>query len=263
MKNTNYYSFREVTGMKELEPLLRLRYKVFKKEATTDDLFPENELELDLDFYDLRSRHFGVYHVENGWGMPVGYQRLILEDETAIAPALRRWAYGKPALMKRLSLSEKKAPLYLMTLNSSGAMWRYYFEKKEWGASFAEASRVCILENHRSFGLTKAIFYSNMALVLWVFNIDIGITSCTAKLSVIHRRLGLKVIEGCNYDKHGVECSVLDVWKSDFNPHQYAELERMAEAYSVQDCICYHPEEPENYWMAGYGVKEAGMLVAA
>ena len=266
MKNTAYYSFREVTRMTELEPLLRLRYKVFKEESTTDDLFPENDLELDLDFYDLRSRHFGVYHIENDRETPVGYQRLILEEETRIAPSLRRWAADKPVLMERLAPQTKKAPLYLMTLNSSDAMWKYFFEKKDWGASFAEASRICVLNEHRSFGVTKFIFYSDMAVVFWILKSDIGITSCTTKQAILHRRLGLKVIPGCNYDKNGVECSVLDVRQSDFSPHQYEELEKMAEAYHVQDCICHHPEEPDNYWLPGYGVKEVeeqGLLVAA
>lgn len=264
MKNTPYFCYREATNMTELEPLLRLRYQVFKEEESTKALFPDNELGMEIDYFDLKSRHFGIYLVMNGQSIPVGYQRIIHETETSIASNLRLWASRYPSLLRKIT--PVNTPLYLMTVNNSKAMWDYYLDKKANGATFEEASRTSFLSAYRSYELTKFIFYANMAIGFFDDGCNTGITSCTSKLSVIHSRLGLRKIEHCDYTFENMAFCVMEITKADFQFQQCSYLENMAEAFQATGSICLHQEQPHYYyppaWFAFAGLSSRTFLPA-
>ena len=56
----SYFVFREARSTSELEALFRLRYKVYQN-SRLHCFEPANEYGINLDCYDLRARHFGLY----------------------------------------------------------------------------------------------------------------------------------------------------------------------------------------------------------
>ncbi len=87
-ETATYYEFREVTDANELEQIFRLRYRVYRA-CDLRHFVPENEYGLDLDAYDLRSHHYGLFHCENGQSRVIGCVRVVTDRETDAAPAIR------------------------------------------------------------------------------------------------------------------------------------------------------------------------------
>lgn len=92
------YIFRPPYTKDELKSLLALRYRVFR-ETKGDFVFKENPYELDLDVYDLRAHHFGLFKCIGDRQICVGHMRLVVSDrETFIAPIVREIADETPEL---------------------------------------------------------------------------------------------------------------------------------------------------------------------
>jgi len=73
----SYFVFRQAQSVDELRALLKLRYKVYR-ESRLQQFVPENECGIDLDGYDLRSRHFGLFKNNSH---PIGYMRVVEDND--------------------------------------------------------------------------------------------------------------------------------------------------------------------------------------
>ncbi len=96
-----YYEFREVTDASGLQELFRLRYRSFRG-SKLEGLVPENEHGLDIDCYDSKARHFGLY----------GEQRLgraTLSATTAMSPIANSQLGPRFETSSRLSPTCKNA----------------------------------------------------------------------------------------------------------------------------------------------------------
>ena len=54
------YYFREIQGREEMLSWLKLRYTIYNSTRCAGFL-SENELEIDVDSYDLQSKHYGLF----------------------------------------------------------------------------------------------------------------------------------------------------------------------------------------------------------
>ena len=101
IKNTgeDTYIFRPPYTKDELRSLLMLRYRIFR-ETKGDWVFCQNSYELDIDAYDLRAYHFGLFKCSGDRQICVGHMRLVVSDsrETPIAPMVRDIAEDIPDL---------------------------------------------------------------------------------------------------------------------------------------------------------------------
>lgn len=70
------YIFREVKTTEELKALLGLRYRSYRN-SRLKGLVKWNHDEIDLDSWDFKSRHFGLFRVNNANDCPVGYMRVV------------------------------------------------------------------------------------------------------------------------------------------------------------------------------------------
>ena len=95
IKNTGEttFVFRAPYTKDELKSLLMLRYRIFR-ETKGDWVFCQNPYELDIDAYDLRAYHFGLFKCLGDRQICVGHMRLVVSDErdTYIAPLVREIA---------------------------------------------------------------------------------------------------------------------------------------------------------------------------
>jgi N-acyl-L-homoserine lactone synthetase len=94
----NTYIFRPPYTKDELKALLALRYRIFR-ETKGDFVFKENPYQLDLDVYDTRAYHFGLFKCSGDRQICVGHMRLAVSNqETFIAPMVREIAEEIPDL---------------------------------------------------------------------------------------------------------------------------------------------------------------------
>ncbi len=83
-----HYEFREILSPQELEQAFRLRYRVYRA-SDVKHFIKENPHELDLDAYDIRAHHYGLFNCDNGNQELVGCVRVVTDHETATASAVR------------------------------------------------------------------------------------------------------------------------------------------------------------------------------
>lgn len=94
--NQTFVCRQAYTGA-ELRLLLQLRYRVMRAAYGTL-LVQENAAEIDLDAFDYRSIHIGVFEYDGAIHRAVGYMRLITEAETVFAPMIREIVAEIPTL---------------------------------------------------------------------------------------------------------------------------------------------------------------------
>ena len=108
----NYYVFREARNVYELKSLLELRYRGYLQ-SRCSSLIKKNPSGLDLDSYDLRSRHMGFFQLQGKESKPLGYMRLVEDELTDTAPLIWQLALSHPELWERLE-NDPPTPLPLM-----------------------------------------------------------------------------------------------------------------------------------------------------
>ena len=75
MKNQKTYKFREIVDEDELEKFMRLRYETYFNSSMRNFL-QINDEKIDIDIYDLHSRHFGLFCEEK----PIGFIRVVIHQ---------------------------------------------------------------------------------------------------------------------------------------------------------------------------------------
>ena len=81
-KASTTYTFREITEADELEMAFRLRYEVYS--SCRCSMFLNTNLnKIDIDSYDLHSKHFGLFIHENELA---GYFRVVLDKNEYYNP---------------------------------------------------------------------------------------------------------------------------------------------------------------------------------
>ena len=149
-----YFIFREVTSAKELVNLLRFRYRVYR-ESRLQKFCPENDYGIGLDCFDLRARHFGLFFHDLYTMHPVGYMRVVEDENSCIQEELLRLVSEYPSLSEKLKITPKD-PFPLMTYYPE-AVRRLKLKKKDWwnpagcrsNRLFLYLGLVCILSSQQ------------------------------------------------------------------------------------------------------------------
>jgi Acetyltransferase (GNAT) domain len=105
------YVCRQAYTTAELRLLLQLRYRIMRAAYGTL-LVQENAAELDLDRFDARSIHIGVFEYDGALHRAVGYMRLITESETAFAPMIQEIIAENAALSASEGTPQYPFPLF-------------------------------------------------------------------------------------------------------------------------------------------------------
>lgn len=159
------FLFRELHGEQELELFLRKRYEAYFNSPQRPLL--EKEDGIDIDIYDLQSRHYGVFSGKE----PVGYIRIILDKdywycENAFNIGLRHHRFQKTQ-HGRENFSHSPHPSFYFDalypnqtrpLNGHAS----YFQDP---SQLVEPSRIVLFEEYKSLGLAR--FITECALVLY------------------------------------------------------------------------------------------------
>jgi len=181
------FVFREVQDANELLALLKLRYRVYRNSRLAG-FVPENRWGIDIDEYDIRSRHFGLYWMHNGTEEPAGYLRVV-EDRIipgshpieAIAqrhPEFGEKTYATPAYPFPLMHYYPDAK----ALAADHKMWA------QMGERMCEASRFVVDESFGSPRIASFIVESALATYLFYRQFGHAIWCCTSTHSSVYQR---------------------------------------------------------------------------
>ena len=243
--NEGVYIFREAASQTELEQLLRIRYQSFLR-GEWRKMTRQNQHGIDLDAFDTRATHVGLFLLEKGIEKPIGYLRFVGEEESKQA----NWI--KSILLKYRDLNIKKTSIRFpfqsrSKFNADGEAHFNAFLKSQQNANrkVIEVSRISILENYMSCSL--GMMFINLAFAYapvaqpdktFFFMVKSGIEKVYANNGAVPMT--------------GVSIAVLDqtfypfvATKNTIEGKNKVLLFDMAAMYQQQNCIAYNKQTQE------------------
>lgn len=209
MENTNssYFVFREVQTHNELLELLRLRYAVYR-DCRLEGFCPENKHGLDIDAYDARSRHFGLYSVNgNNAQELIGGIRVVEQSQTSAKRHLQLLASYYPIIRDALAKPiREQFPLLTYDSEEKEAVRRAITGFTRNGERIVEPGRLLLRPQHRSLVMAKRIVES--AIIVYFLSaqsVDRAVLSCASTQRCFYRRYGFDLVDGTS----GFYCPLL------------------------------------------------------
>lgn len=262
MKNTTYFCYREAHSEKELEELLRLRYQVYRNSRLAG-FCPENAWGIDLDAWDARSLHFGLFRCDGSTEEPVGYMRVIQEGETHQAGYIRSIAWRKSAEMLETVANPPEVPFPAMSY-FPGAMEKFgpmLAEASLEGKKYGEASRLVLREDCSGLKLTLSLIEYAIAINFIENGFHRSVLTCSQLHSRIYNHYGWQQVEGTKTEEivrgeDRVPRNLMVMRWEDFLQNAPVEIrhrvKRMALAYRETGRIHYYPDQPNYYYPPAY-----------
>jgi Acetyltransferase (GNAT) domain len=181
------YAFREIKDEAALLAAFRMRYNVYSQQPHLRQLMAENAAEVDIDGYDVYSRHYGLYKINPKSEEMIGYLRVI---EQRIFPFV-------------LALLEKFKKQYGITAKPRAKP--FYVQQKFSNAeqllgisltnnvnSLCEPTRFIISPIYRSAGLAQFVIESIMVAICAVAHFRYGILFCQKDHKSMYLRNGFE-----------------------------------------------------------------------
>jgi predicted GNAT family N-acyltransferase len=161
-------TFREITETNELERAFRFRYEEYSRSRLCRFL-KQNQSKLDIDIYDLHSRHFGLF---NGYNEMIGCLRVVMDKRKfynnyvfEVGQKFNFFSKTENSL-EGMRNSETADYPFLSYPNVPPSLLSHYNSLKARNVELAEASRLIIKENFRGF--RTSAFLIDCAMMLFI-----------------------------------------------------------------------------------------------
>jgi len=191
------FLFRELQGEEELELFFNKRYEGYHNSNKRGIL--KKGIDLDIDAYDIHSRHYGIFHGNK----PAGYIRIILGksscyNEQVYRIGLRNNLFSESIHHQQNVCSAKYPEFYFIELFNNQLHTKNglndYFNNL---SQIVEPSRIVLFDGYK--GLNMARFITECALVLYnelciPLNKN-AIISCFQNHAKFYEIYGFKVIQ--------------------------------------------------------------------
>jgi hypothetical protein len=262
---TTYFEFREAANIEELRQLLKLRCKVYH-ESRMAGFSHKNTDGFDLNYYDLHARHFGLFKVDNGATIPIGYHRPVGEFESPVKREVMQIVAENPDLFESMS-SVPGAPLPVMSyFPEASVLHELYRSCMSKGELMMEPTKYSIDKCSSSLQLAKHIIEAELAIHFFC----IGVTHALMCVHVNHERFysryGFARVAGTNVcPVNGLPVVAIAVSRNAIPEALRPRLTKMAVAYLETRKVCYNPAEPNNFYAPTMQpeIREEAMRLAA
>lgn len=187
-----FYLFREAQSLDELTLLLGLRYKVFSESQRLENAWSENDYKIDLDSWDLYSRHFGLFVGSPAKLIPVGYVRMVTDAEGPMKDQILSLKLKFPGLFEKIETPPPEPFPLLTYCPQADIVKSLYKEIKGRGERLVEASRLALaqsLTTLKSFRIAKRLVESIFAAAIFS-NIENAMLSCSVHSKTFYQRFG-------------------------------------------------------------------------
>ena len=206
----NIFTFREITEKDELEEFFRFRYDVFSN-CEAKYFLEENENHLDINHYDVHSRHFALT-TDNA---NAGYLRVVLpKDELTNTDVLEIGKRYKLLDEEDYFHKNGKAPFPFLSYGGvPQSYWNYFNELQSKNEQVAEAGRRIIHPEFRSIRTGKFLVECAMALfVVICIGQEHAIMSCASEHSRFFDNVGfIPIANGEGYVSNNINCVTLSL----------------------------------------------------
>lgn len=235
MQKNDTLIFREAKGKEELTALLKLRYQVYRS-SPLKGFCPKNEHGIDMDSYDLYSRHFGLFLRESGKDNPIGYLRLIEKNLTSFAPTILSIALEQSTdfgtkLFEEKSLHKFPSANYFSEVLSLS-------QKKLYKG--IEVGRFAIVKEFQSKKLASEIVLKSIAaLCLCYFKHDYAVIMVAPKHAPLYQFLGFELLSNYEVKIHGLPFVSLKIVPHNFPNEVFSYFKSIADKYKEKGEIFY------------------------
>jgi predicted GNAT family N-acyltransferase len=196
-KATTTYTFREITEVDELEQAFRFRYEVYNK-CKLNPFLNHNKNELDIDSFDLHSRHYGIFLDNNEL---IGYLRVVHSicyyyNNEVLNIGSKYGLFGENEFSIKGTLESKRVDFPFLSYQDLPVTIKdFYSSLRNENDKIVEPSRLVIQENHRGIKISVFLLESTIMLYSRVYkNFKHTFLSCTKEHSLIYKRYGFKAI---------------------------------------------------------------------
>ena len=240
---TKYYEFKKVSNKKGLTELFELRYETMM-ESRLNALLKGLECSIELDVYDTRAEHYGLFEIEGLKCRAVGYMRVIQSTLSDVSDLILEIAKdNSEALYRKLKQSANHQLPILEYFKASSSLIKQAMEKLP-GDTWCEASRFILKKEVRSIGLAQ--FFIECGFACYPF--DHCLISCSAGHSRIYRAYEAKTLAQNQYsDKIPYTTTLMRITPRECSLALKAKFERMERTFLLTGKVCFNKSEPNNF----------------
>ncbi|MCX5753161.1 MAG: GNAT family N-acetyltransferase [Candidatus Krumholzibacteria bacterium] len=245
-----HFVFREAKTIDDLGALLRLRYRVYRN-SNLAKFIPQNDFSLDVDCYDVRARHFGLFEVKKNKERAVGYLRVVEDRPVPAQHTIFSLVNGIPELRRRLE-ETPEYPFPMMNYLPDPSVLENLRESiAEDGERMIEPCRFALDESFRSLRLARHMVESILAIFGSYLGIDHAIYCCDAANAAFYKAYGFNYLEGIpvsDFAGIGEKSCCLFASYAELPLPVRERIELMADAYAETGRICCVPGEPNQFY---------------
>jgi hypothetical protein len=252
MKNDNYKKnsgrliFREVQNKEELLEHFKLRYKVYSS-SRLKSAFRENDYNIDIDWFDIRARHF-VLTYEDGYNSRIiGCQRGVYPPGQYINENVKEIFDDLKKSLQIEYVSESYPCLSYLPASEQVAVRSFCDNKLSMGKSIGESSRFSVDPEFSSIRL--AVWFARAVVAVWIyaFDTDFGLNLTYKSQKRFYLKHGFRQLYGTSdilCPKLGSVETMLVIHKNFVSPDMYTVYAQMAEQFAGSGQICYDIPNP-------------------
>jgi len=234
------YKFREIESENELENIMHLRYERYLN-SSKKEFIKLNEQKIDIDIYDLHSKHFGLFYKND----PVGSIRLVchkseIYDERAFNIGLRNGIFTEENHSHE-SIIQNDYPDFPFVSNAEvpNSVTNFYKNVSSQKNAILEGSRLLLTGKHK--GLRLATFVIECAIVYSIIctGKKHAILNCDSSHERFYKRYGFETINNTEtYYVKGRTTAPSQVLSLSTIGQQYKDqFEQMASEYKSSNKI--------------------------
>lgn len=239
--DNSIFTYREAANQNELEQLLRLRYACFTQgEWANYSLIQRNPYKMDIDAFDLKAIHIGVFAKQNGKEIPVGYARFVGESAT------KHSFWVKNILTKCPQLYLKKIYSGFPFIEKLGQREKCMFDDfllKNKTYQTIEVSRVCVTAGFPSASLCQLLVMGNTVYSAGL-NANMNVIFIIKdKMERVLARNGAKAIEGLTTKVFDMTFNAFYINQAMIPPIKQDQIKKMGQLFSKNNCIRFDKKE--------------------
>lgn len=186
--------FRQAKNLQELKALLKLRYRGYLNSPCAS-LLKINRYQIDMDAYDLRALHFGVFETDGLRANPIGYVRFIQEEMTPTTPMIWQLAFAHPELLSSLQKEVSTPFPFLQYHPNKELMQLHLSEALSKGERILEASRFVFDPLIRSTGILNFTAEATLSAVFFGLSYDRLMLVCNPSHCSFYQRIGFQFFD--------------------------------------------------------------------
>jgi predicted GNAT family N-acyltransferase len=243
--NNATFIFREPKNQQELEVLLKVRYTAFMQSDWRSTVTP-NPYGISIDSYDYQSRIIGLFVLENsGLQRPIGSARIV----SAETGTYRTWLDTILSKYSKLTVSRSENLSFsiLEYFKNNRNLLDFIDKNEKNEQEVAEIGRLSILPDMNQLKLS-VVFIDALAAIFFLYH-DVCIMQVKTDISKFYQSYGFAPLPNVVHEAlckpvqaHFIESKMLHLGNT-------TKIEKMRRAYHKTKQICFHNNQPSNFYL--------------